>query len=225
MEWCLSMQSTCGGWAAFDKDNTMMVLNRIPFADQEAMVDYPTADVTGRVLEAMGHYGYDATHPRAAKAVQFLRSIQEPDGCWWGRWGVNYIYGTWGVLRGLTSVGEDPRAPYIQFALRWLINHQNPDGGWGETCATYAKPALRGQGVSTPSQTAWAVMALLAGGEARSEAVQRGIQYLLRNQKPDGSWEELYFTGTGFPNHFYIRYHNYRNCFPLMALGQYLRSL
>ena len=225
MEWCLSMQSANGGWAAFDKDNTMIILNRIPFADQEAMVDYPTADVTGRMLEAMGHFGYDRSHPRARKAIKFLRSIQEPDGPWWGRWGVNYIYGTWCVMRGLISIGENPGAPYIQKAIRWIKDHQNADGGWGETCETYEKPALRGKGPSTPSQTAWALMALLAGREEHSSAAQRGIQYLLRTAKDDGSWDELHFTGTGFPNHFYIRYHNYRNCFPLMALGQYLKRI
>jgi len=225
MDWVLSMQSSSGGWAAFDRNNDMVILNRIPFADQEAMVDYPTADVTGRVLEAMGYYGFDKTHPRAAKAIEFLRDLQEPDGCWWGRWGVNYIYGTWGVLRGLINIGEDPKAPWIQNALRWLKEHQNEDGGWGETCESYFNPQLRGQGPSTPSQTAWALMALIAGGEEESPSVNRGIQYLLNTQKPDGSWEELHFTGTGFPKHFFIRYHNYRNCFPLMALGQYLKKL
>jgi len=225
MEWCLSMQSSNGGWAAFDRDNTMMVLNRIPFADQEAMVDYPTADVSGRMLEAMGLYGYDRSHPRARRGIEFLRKIQEQDGCWWGRWGVNYIYGTWSVLRGLISIGEDPKAPYIQAALRWMKKHQNPDGGWGETCESYKNSRLRGEGPSTPSQTAWALMSLFAGGEEDSPEVRRGIQYLLRTQRPDGSWEELYFTGTGFPNHFYIRYHNYRNCFPLMALGQYMQKM
>jgi squalene-hopene/tetraprenyl-beta-curcumene cyclase len=221
LEWCISMQSANGGWAAFDKDNTMVILNRIPFADQEAMVDYPTADVTGRMLEAMGYYGYDSSHPVARRALQFLRDLQEPDGSWWGRWGVNYIYGTWSVLRGLIGIGEDPGSPYIQAALRWLKEHQNPDGGWGETCDSYENPCLRGQGPSTASQTAWAIMGLLAGGEEKSLEVHRGIHYLLKTQQPDGTWEELYFTGTGFPKHFYIRYHNYRNCFPLMALGQF----
>lgn len=225
MEWVLSMQSSCGGWAAFDRDNTMTILNRIPFADQEAMVDYPTADVTGRILEAMGYYGYHRSHPKAQKAIRFLKDLQEPDGCWWGRWGVNYIYGTWSVLRGLIGIGEDVNSPWIQAALRWVREHQNPDGGWGETCDSYRRPELRGQGPSTPSQTAWALMALLAGGEEESPQVYKGVQYLLRNQQPDGTWEEEYFTGTGFPNHFYIRYHNYRNCFPLMALGQYLQRL
>jgi squalene-hopene/tetraprenyl-beta-curcumene cyclase len=225
MDWVLSMQSSSGGWAAFDRDNHMVILNRIPFADQEAMVDDPSADVTGRVLEAMGYLGFDKSHPRAAKGIEFLRTLQEPDGCWWGRWGVNYIYGTWGVLRGLINIGEDPKAPCIQAALRWLKGCQNDDGGWGETCESYARPEFRGQGPSTPSQTAWALMALMAGGEEESTAVRQGIQYLLNTQKPDGSWEERYFTGTGFPKHFFIRYHNYRNCFPLMALGQYLRKL
>ncbi len=225
MEWVLSMQSSSGGWAAFDRDNDMVILNRIPFADHGAMVDYPTADVTGRVLEAMGYLGFPKSHPRAVRGIQFLRDLQEPDGCWWGRWGVNYIYGTWGVLRGLISIGEDPKAPWIQTALRWLKEHQNDDGGWGETCASYTDPSLRGQGPSTPSQTAWALMGLMAGGEGKSPEVSQGIQYLLNTQKPDGSWEELYFTGTGFPEHFFIRYHNYRICFPLMALGQYRRLL
>jgi squalene-hopene/tetraprenyl-beta-curcumene cyclase len=225
MDWVLSMQSNSGGWAAFDRNNDMVILNRIPFADHGAMVDYPTADVTGRVLEAMGFLGFPKSHPRAVSGIQFLREIQESDGSWWGRWGVNYIYGTWGVLRGLISIGEDPKAPWIQAALRWLKEHQNDDGGWGETCASYSDSSLRGQGPSTPSQTAWALMGLMAGGEEKSPEVSRGIQYLLNTQKPDGSWEELYFTGTGFPEHFFIRYHNYRNCFPLMALGQYLKKL
>jgi len=224
MDWLLSMQSSCGGWAAFDRDNDLVILNRIPFADTEAMVDYPTADVTGGVLEAMGYFGYDPGHPRAVKGLRFLRGVQESDGPWWGRWGVNYIYGTWRVLIGLITIGEDPKAPWIQAALSWLKDQQNDDGGWGETCESYARPELRGQGVSTASQTAWALMALLAGREENSPEVRRGVQYLLNTQKPDGTWEERYFTGTGFPKHFYIRYHNYRNCFPLMALGQYLRK-
>lgn len=225
LDWCLSMQCSSGGWAAFDKDNTMMILNRIPFADQEAMVDYPSEDVSGRMLEAMGYLGHDRSHPRARRAIRFLRELQHPDGCWWGRWGVNYIYGTWSVLRGLVSIGEDPGAPYIQAALKWLKEHQNHDGGWGETCDSYRIPELRGQGPSTASQTAWAIMGLIAGGECHSAEVRRGVEYLLRTQQPNGTWEEVYFTGTGFPKHFYIRYHNYRNCFPLMALGQYLQKM
>lgn len=225
IEWCLSMQSSSGGWAAFDKDNTLVMLNRIPFADQEAMVDYPTADVSGRVLEAMGYLGYDRSHPCAQRGIRFVKGLQGADGAWWGRWGVNYIYGTWSVLKGLISIGEDPKSPYIRAAARWLKDHQNSDGGWGETCETYEKPELAGQGPSTPSQTAWAIMALIACMEEKSPEVSRGVQYLIRTQSLDGTWEESNFTGTGFPKHFYIRYHNYRNCFPLMALGHYLRAL
>lgn len=223
LEWCLSMQCQNGGWAAFDKENTMMILNRIPFADNEAMLDYPTADVSARVIEAMGTMGYAMTHPAVQRGIHFLRRLQEPDGSWWGRWGVNYIYGTWSVLRGLKAIGEDLNAPYVRAAVEWLKAHQNDDGGWGETCDSYRDPSLCGRGPSTASQTAWAVIGLMAAGEAGSEAVERGIRYLVCTQRPDGTWDEPYFTGTGFPNHFYIRYHNYRNCFPLMALGQYAR--
>lgn len=225
LQWCVSMQSTCGGWAAFDRDNTLTLLNRIPFGDHEAMVDYPTEDITGRLLDLMGSYGYDNSHPRVRRGLGFLKDLQEPDGCWWGRWGVNYIYGTWSVLRGLVAVGEDPEQPYIRKAAQWLKDCQNPDGGWGETCESYERPELRGQGASTPSQTAWALMGLMAAGEARSLQVARGVQYLLSTQQEDGSWKEVHFTGTGFPKNFYIRYDNYRNCFPLMALGQYRRLI
>jgi len=225
MQWLISMQSSNGGWAAFDRDNGMDILNRIPFGDTEAMVDPPTADVTGRVLEIMGICGYDCSHPAAKRGAGFLKNLQEKDGCWWGRWGVNYIYGTWSALRGLISIGEDPKSPCIRAAMHWLKDHQNEDGGWGETCDSYRLPELRGQGPSTASQTAWAIMGLLAGNEEKSPEVSKGIQYLLRNQEPDGTWDEIYFTGTGFPKHFYIRYHNYRNCFPLMALGQYVKKL
>lgn len=225
MDWVLSMQSSSGGWAAFDRNNDMVILNRIPFADQEAMVDPPTADVTGGVLEAMADFGLDRNHPLAARGIKFLRDLQETDGPWWGRWGVNYIYGTWRVLTGLIKIGEDPRAPYIQAAVTWLKEQQNGDGGWGETCRSYECPELRGQGPSTPSQTAWALISLLVCGEEDSAEVRRGIQYLLNTQKKDGTWEELHFTGTGFPKHFFIRYHNYRNCFPLMAVGQYLQKI
>jgi squalene-hopene/tetraprenyl-beta-curcumene cyclase len=225
LEWCLSMQCQNGGWAAFDKENTMMVLNRIPFADNEAMLDYPTADVTARVIEAMGTMGYPLAHEAAQKGIQFLKSLQETDGSWWGRWGVNYIYGTWSVLRALRAIGEDLSSGYVHAALRWIKAHQNEDGGWGETCESYRDHTLGGQGPSTASQTAWALMGLMACGGAHSPEVQKGIEYLVRNQQSDGTWEEEYFTGTGFPNHFYIRYHNYRNCFPLMALGQYLQRV
>lgn len=221
LNWVLGMRSRNGGWAAFDVNNDKEFLNRIPFADLEAMIDPPTADVTGRVLEMMGLYGFTRDSAIARTAISLLRAIQEPDGCWWGRWGVNYIYGTWSVLSGLASIGEDLSQPYVRRAVRWLKEHQNWDGGWGESCESYGRPELRGSGLSTASQTAWAIMALMAAGDADSSEVMRGIGYLLAHQEEDGSWEEEYFTGTGFPKYFMIRYHNYRNCFPLMALGRY----
>ncbi|RLA87904.1 MAG: squalene--hopene cyclase [Deltaproteobacteria bacterium] len=222
--WCLGLQCKNGGFAAFDIDNTKDWLNSIPFGDLKALIDPPTEDVTGRILEMMGIYGYTLDHPAAARAYIFLRQTQQPDGCWWGRWGVNYIYGTWSVLLGLKSIGEDMSQPYIRQAVAWLQGCQNPDGGWGETCESYRRPQLRGRGASTASQTAWALMALMAAGEVNSVEVRKGIEYLVRTQNAEGRWEEDYFTGTGFPQHFMIRYHLYRDCFPLMALGQYLQA-
>ncbi len=224
VHWCLGMQSQNGGFAAFDTDNTKAWLNHIPFADLKALIDPPTEDVTSRVLEMMGMFGYTADHVAASKAIAFLKSAQQPDGCWYGRWGVNYIYGTWSVLCGLKGIGEDMSSPYIRRAVAWLQDHQNEDGGWGETCASYKYPELRGQGPSTASQTAWALLGLIAAGEAGSPAVAKGIRYLVQTQTPSGRWEEPYFTGTGFPQHFMIRYHLYRDYFPLMALGNYLKS-
>lgn len=223
--WCLGMQSKNGGFAAFDVDNTKEWLNAIPFADLKALIDPPTEDVTGRVLEMMGIYGFPKNHPAARQALAFLKARQHPAGGWWGRWGVNYIYGTWSVLMGLRAIGEDLQAPYVRRAVTWLKEHQLPNGGWGECCESYPNPGMMGQGVSSASQTAWAVMALLAAGEAASPEVQAGIRYLLETQKKDGRWEEEHFTGTGFPGHFMIRYHLYRDCFPLMALGLYLREV
>jgi squalene-hopene/tetraprenyl-beta-curcumene cyclase len=224
IRWTLGMRSQNGGWGAFDVNNDKEILNQIPFADLEANLDPPTADLTARILEMMGQFGSDRDDPLARDAIRFIRRTQEPDGCWWGRWGVNYIYGTWSVLCGLSSIGEDLSLAYVQKAVRWLKEHQNRDGGWGETCETYRRPELRGTGPSTPSQTAWAIMALMAAGEAKSPEVIRGINYLLAHQEEDGSWSESYFTGTGFPKYFMIRYHNYRDCFPLMALGRYYAS-
>ncbi len=224
-DWCLGMECRNGGFAAFDLDNTKEWLNAIPFADLKALSDPPTEDVTGRILEMMGVFGHDLKHPAAARALAFLKRKQHPAGPWWGRWGVNYIYGTWSVLVGLEAIGEDMRQPYVRRAVDWLKIHQNPDGGWGETCDTYWHPELMGQGPSTASQTAWALMALIAAGEAFSREVKAGIEYLLQHQNPQGRWDEEYFTGTGFPRHFMIRYHLYRDCFPLMALGQYLRAI
>ncbi len=221
IRWCLGMQSKNGGWGAFDKDNTKHLLNKIPFADLEALIDPPTADLTGRMLELMGSFSYPKDHPAAVRALEFVKEVQEPDGSWWGRWGVNYIYGTWSVLCGLSAIGEDPAQPYIRKAINWLKSKQNLDGGWGETCESYHDPALAGVGESTPSQTGWAILALLAAGEVDSPAVARGVQYLVSTQKPDGTWDEDQYTGTGFPKYFMIKYHIYRNCFPLMALGTY----
>ncbi len=223
--WCLGMQSKNGGWGAFDKDNTKHLLNKIPFADLEALIDPPTADLTGRMLELMGTFGYKKDHPAAVRALRFIRETQEAEGAWWGRWGVNYIYGTWSVLCGLAAIGEDLTQPYIKRAVNWLKSRQNMDGGWGETCESYHDPRLAGVGESTASQTGWALLALMAAGEVNSSAVARGVQYLLATQQPDGTWNEDHFTGTGFPKYFMIKYHIYRNCFPLMALGTYRRLL
>jgi squalene-hopene/tetraprenyl-beta-curcumene cyclase len=176
------------------------------------------------MLELMGTFDYPKDHTAAVHALEFLKKNQEPEGPWWGRWGVNYIYGTWSVLSGLTAMGEEVSQPYIQKSATWLKSKQNSDGGWGESCASYDDPSLAGIGESTPSQTAWAILALIAAGEVSSPAVQKGVQYLLINQKPDGTWDEEQFTGTGFPKYFMIKYPIYRNCFPLMALGKF-RSL
>jgi squalene-hopene/tetraprenyl-beta-curcumene cyclase len=223
--WCLGMQSKNGGWGAFDKDNTKHLLNKIPFADLEALIDPPTADLTGRMLELMGTFNLDRNSTVAQKALAFIKGEQEPEGCWWGRWGVNYLYGTWSVLCGLEAFGEDPGQAYIVKAVNWLKMRQNPDGGWGETCASYHDRSLMGVGESTASQTAWALLGLMAGGEVHSPSVARGIDYLLATQKADGTWDEPQFTGTGFPKYFMIKYHIYRNCFPLTALGTYRRRI
>jgi squalene-hopene/tetraprenyl-beta-curcumene cyclase len=224
VKWMLGMQGKDGGWGAFDADNDTEVLNHLPFGDLEAMIDPSTPDITGRVLELLGCVGYPQKSREVKAAFGFLRKCQEKDGLWWGRWGVNYSYGTWSVLAGLNSIGEDMAKPYVRKAVETLKRHQNPDGGWGECCESYADPRLRLRGKSTPSQTAWVIMALLAAGDGRGTEAARAVDYLLKRQKEDGTWEEEEFTATGFPKHFMIRYHNYRNCFPLMALGKYLRQ-
>jgi squalene-hopene/tetraprenyl-beta-curcumene cyclase len=224
IDWILAMQCKAGGWASFDKDNTRMVFQKMPFADHNAMLDPPTVDITGRVLEMLATYGYTQDDPAVRKAIKFILKEQESDGSWFGRWGVNYVYGTMQVLRGLEAMGVDHNEPYVQQAAEWLRMVQNPDGGWGETCGSYDDPSTRGIGPSTPSQTAWAIMGLLAAGDTRSESVQRGILYLLETQKPNGSWDEDQYTGTGFPRVFYLAYHLYRDYFPLIALSNYART-
>jgi squalene-hopene/tetraprenyl-beta-curcumene cyclase len=225
--WEFAMQCRGGGWGSFDKDCTKMIFENIPFADHNAMLDPPTADITGRILEMLAAYGYGRDDPRVDGAVRFVLSQQEPDGSWFGRWGVNYVYGTFLVLRGLDAVGFDRRDPRIRRAADWIRSVQNGDGGWGETCGTYDDPGTRGIGPSTPSQTAWAILGLLAAGDSRSDCVERGVRWLLDRQRPDGSWDEstgtgtarqALYTATGFPKVFYLAYHLYRQYFPLLAL-------
>ncbi|HVN22532.1 MAG TPA: squalene--hopene cyclase [Syntrophorhabdales bacterium] len=225
LRWLLGMQGKDGGWGAFDADNNTEIANQVPFADLEAMLDPSTADVTGRALKLLGMLGYKPHDNEVRRALAFIRKTQEEDGLWWGRWGVNYAYGTWSVLEGLRSIGEEMDKPYVRKAVATLKHHQNEDGGWGECCESYEDPSLRLQGKSTPSQTAWVIMALLAAGEGTSEEVAHGVSFLLERQKTDGTWDEPEYTATGFPKYFMINYHNYRNCFPLMALGKFVSSL
>jgi len=224
VNWVIGMQSSDGGWGAFDIDNNYLYLNNIPFADHGALLDPSTSDLTGRCIELLAMLGYGRDFPPIARGLDFLHREQEACGAWFGRWGVNYIYGTWSVLKGLGRLGEDVSQPYIQRAVAWLKSCQNADNGWGETCSSYKDPSLAGKGESTPSQTAWALLGLMAVGEVGSSAVQRGIHYLITNQDSEGRWEEQRFTGTGFPNVFYLRYHGYGQFFPLWALSEY-RSL
>jgi squalene-hopene/tetraprenyl-beta-curcumene cyclase len=225
IDWMLTMQCRNGGRASFDKNNDRMVFQYVPFADHNAMLDPATVDITGRMLEMLAAYGYDKNHPAVKKAIAFVQKEQEADGSWFGRWGVNYIYGTMLVLRGLEAIGVDHHEPCIQQAAEWLRMTQNADGGWGETCGSYDDPNVKGQGSSTASQTAWAVMGLLAANDTRSDSVARGIAYILRTQKKDGSWSEDAYTGTGFPRVFYLMYHMYRQYFPLIALTNYAKVM
>ena len=222
--WFLGMQNVDGGWASFDADNNRLYLNNIPFADHGALVDPSTEDLTGRGLELLGTLGYPRDLEAVDRAIHFIRRSQRHDGPWYGRWGVNYIYGTWSVLRGLGAIGVDPRHEYVQRAVRWLLRRQNPDGGWGETCESYAKPELAGIGESLPSQTAWALLGLFAAGQTTGPAIERGIGYLLATQRADGSWEDPFWNGTGFPRVFYLKYVLYAKYFPLWALGVYRRA-
>jgi squalene-hopene/tetraprenyl-beta-curcumene cyclase len=229
IKWVFAMQCKSGGWASFDKDNTKKIFEFIPFADHNAMIDPPTVDITGRILEMLSAYGYTRRDPRVEKAVQFILREQEPDGSWYGRWGVNYLYGTFLVLRGLEAMGVWSQETPILQAAEWIRMVQNADGGWGETCGSYDDPTQRGIGPSTPSQTAWAVLGLLAAGDTRSDSVAKGIRWLISKQLPSGGWDEsaegrngeAVYTGTGFPRVFYLAYHLYRDYFPLLALTTY----
>ena len=223
--WFLGMQGADGGWSSFEADNDKLFLNNIPFADHGALLDPSTEDLTGRGLELMGTVGYGRDFEPARRALGFIRRTQRHDGPWFGRWGVNYIYGTWSVFRGLKAIGESFEQEYTQRAVRWLESHQNPDGGWGETCESYDDPSLAGRGTSTPSQTAWALLALLAAGRARTDVVERGVSHLLDRQRADGGWDDPFWNGTGFPGVFMLQYHLYAKYFPLWALGVYQRAL
>ncbi len=223
LQWVLTMQSKDGGWAAFDLNNTKQFLAHIPFADFMTPLDPTSPDVTAHAIELIGELHQDSSSLR--DALSYIKRKQEPDGAWYGRWGVNYIYGTGLVLTSLRAIGKDTEQDYIRKAVSWLNNHQNEDGGWGETCHTYEDPTRRGVGPSTASQTAWALLGLMAAGEASSPVVKRGISYLVETQQEDGSWQEDAYTGTGFPRAFYLRYDLYRIYFPLMALAQYDASL
>jgi squalene-hopene/tetraprenyl-beta-curcumene cyclase len=225
IRWIWAMQCKSGGWASFDKDNTKMIFQHIPFADHNAMLDPPTVDITGRTLEMLATYGVTKDDPRVKRAIQFIYNEQESDGSWFGRWGVNYIYGTFLVLRGLEAMGVWNHEPQIQQAAEWIRMVQNADGGWGESCQSYDRQEMRGVGASTASQTAWAILGLLAAGDIRSDSVAKGIRWLLQHQRSDGSWHEDEYTGTGFPRVFYLSYHMYRNYFPLLALTTYSRAM
>jgi squalene-hopene/tetraprenyl-beta-curcumene cyclase len=220
-QWILAMQNRDGGWGAFDKDNDAEFLCRVPFADHNAMIDPSTADLTGRALEALAMWGQSPVDAAVRRGIDFLRQTQERDGCWYGRWGVNYIYGTWQALVGLAACGVSADDPAMKRGAAWLLSHQHACGGWGESADSYEQPELRGEGPVTASQTAWALLGLMAAGLHDHSAVERGIYYLLDTQRPDGGWDELEFTGTGFPRVFYLRYHYYPIYFPLLALARY----
>ncbi|MDR3423483.1 MAG: squalene--hopene cyclase [Alphaproteobacteria bacterium] len=223
VEWVLGMQSKNGGWGAFDADNSYYYLNHIPFADHGALLDPPSADVTARCLSMLAQLGYRKDHPQVASAIAYLRREQEAEGCWFGRWGTNYIYGTWSVLCALNAIGIDPKDRMISRAVEWLKAKQRKDGGWGEGGESYWADKPKGEGaVSTPAQTAWALIALMAAGEIDSDAARRGIAWLQNTQKPDGTWDEAYYTAVGFPRVFYLRYHGYKVFFPQWALSRYL---
>jgi squalene-hopene/tetraprenyl-beta-curcumene cyclase len=221
-DWVIGMQSSNGGWGAFDPENEHFYLNHIPFADHGALLDPPTEDVSARCVGMLLQMGYDHTHPAVAKGLAYLRRTQRPDGSWFGRWGTNYVYGTWSVLNAFMAAGETTRnSETVARAAAYLLAFQQPDGGWGEDGATYWDERIGLCKESTPSQTAWALLGLMAAGEASHPAVARGIAYLLERQNDEGLWDENSFTAVGFPRVFYLRYHGYRAFFPLFALARY----
>ena len=220
-EWIIGMQSRNGGWGAFNADNTHYVLQHIPFADHGALLDPPSADVSARCIGMLAQLGYDRSHPVVARGLEYLEREQEEDGSWFGRWGNNYVYGTWSVLCALNGIGEDMDAPYVRKAVEWLNARQGDDGGWGEDCASYWQHRRDEVKVSTPSQTSWAVLGLMAAGEKDCDAVRRGIDYLLKAPIENGKWKEEYFNAVGFPRVFYLRYHGYSAYFPLWTLARY----
>lgn len=225
IDWLTAMQNSDGGWGAFDRNNNHELLCKVPFADHNAMIDPSSPDLAGRVLEAFGSLGHRVGEPVVDRAIEYLRATQESDGSWFGRWGVNYIYGTWQAIEGLRAVGISRDDPLVERGIKWLQSKQQPNGAWGESPASYVDPSLKGVGEPTASQTAWAVAALVAAGEGNSSSARRGVQWLLTTQRPDGDWNETAFTGTGFPKVFYLRYHYYRISFPLIAIARWRASL
>jgi squalene-hopene/tetraprenyl-beta-curcumene cyclase len=222
VDWVIGMQSRDGGWAAFDADNDSELPNQLPFFDFGAVTDPPTADVTAHVVEMLAAEPGEESQAALARGIEWLSSHQEPDGSYWGRWGVNHVYGTGAVLPALIAAGVPVKDPTVADAVRWLREHQNPDGGWGEDLRSYVEPGWRGRGVSTPSQTAWGLIGLISAGETGHQSTARGIEWLVDNQTEDGTWDEPWFTGTGFPWDFSLNYHLYRHVFPLTALGRYV---
>jgi squalene-hopene/tetraprenyl-beta-curcumene cyclase len=223
VRWTSGMQSSDGGWGAFDADNTRELAYELPFCDFGAVIDPPSADVTAHVVEMLAGEGRSSERA-ARRGLGWLARAQESDGSWFGRWGANFVYGTGAVVPGAIAAGVSPHDARIRRAITWLEAHQNPDGGWGEDLRSYDDPARRGRGTSTASQTAWALLALLAGGQRPSQAVERGVAFLAEKQTTEGTWDEPFYTGTGFPGDFYINYHLYRLAFPIQALGRFVHG-
>ncbi len=221
VEWIVDMQSSNGGWGAFDAENEHYFLNHIPFADHGALLDPPTIDVTARCLGLLAQVGHGVDSEPVRRALAFMKREQEPDGSWFGRWGTNYVYGTWSALNALNAVGEDMDAPYVRRAVDWLMERQNADGGWGEDCGSYCPGRETMPAPSSPSHTAWALLGLMAAGATDSEAARRGVDWLLSASRDGGKWAEDYHNAPGFPRVFYLHYHGYSTYFPLWALARY----